>query len=131
MRADAEYKDDNTTIPRSSHVTVRRLPPSKPGRGTAQNYVADLQAAPGAPAAAEPAPGPSSMYRGPMTRRFDAPSAEPGMPSAPVVPASAVSEHPDEASKIAAMFLASSEQWEETQERMSQYVCVLMQRDVP
>src|SRR5690242_14757054 len=40
-----EYKDDNFLVPRSTQVIVRRLPPSKPGRGTAQNYVADVNGA--------------------------------------------------------------------------------------
>jgi len=118
---DEEYKDDNTTIPRASHVTVRRLPPSKPGRGTAQLYVADLQAP---TATAKEAPSFSSMggpsmstpYRGPMTKRFDGPDET---VSVTPIASSAIDSQQDEASKIAAMFQASSEQWEETQERMA------------
>ncbi|KOS16422.1 dwnn-domain-containing protein [Malassezia pachydermatis] len=123
---DEEYKDDNYTIPRSSHVTVRRLPPSKPGRGTAQLYVADLQApaggtsVPETPAAPTPA---HSMYRGPMSKRFDGKDGpHPGTPTssaASVKPSAALDSHQDEASRIAAMFQATTEQWEETQERMS------------
>lgn len=119
---DEEYKDDNVTIPRASHVTVRRLPPSKPGRGTAQLYVADLQA-PVAGSAPELPPtssmggaSTSTPYRGPMTKRFDG-SDEAATP-APIA-SSAIDHQQDEASKIAAMFQASSEQWQETQERMA------------
>jgi len=119
---DEEFKDDNVTIPRASHVTVRRLPPSKPGRGTAQLYVADLQAP--VAGAAQEASSISTMggqslstpYRGPMTKRFDG-NDEPAN-VAPIT-SSAIDSQQDEASKIAAMFQASSEQWEETQARMA------------
>lgn len=105
------------------------MPPSKPGRGTAQLYVADLQApaggtsVPETPAAPTPA---HSMYRGPMSKRFDGKDGpHPGTPTssaASVKPSAALDSHQDEASRIAAMFQATTEQWEETQERMSQYV---------
>lgn len=120
---DEEYKDDNATIPRASHVIVRRLPPSKPGRGTAQIYVADLQAGVGGPS--QEAPPPTSVgggtsistpYRGPMSKRFD--GHEETTNTAPIA-SSAIDNQQDEASKIAAMFQASSEQWAETQERMA------------
>ncbi|CAO3645998.1 unnamed protein product [Cunninghamella echinulata] len=32
-------KDDNFMIPRNTSVIVRRLPPSRPGKGTAKRYV--------------------------------------------------------------------------------------------
>ena len=121
---DEEYKDDNFSIPRATHVTVRRLPASKPGRGTAQLYVTDTMAPTAAAGLDVPAPpptttAPSMPYRGPMSKRFDG-RDDPATsePSAPIQ--SAVIDHQqDEASKIAAMFQASTEQWEETQERMA------------
>ena len=138
-----EFKDDNYTIPRSSHVIVRRLPASRPGRGTAQLYVSDLQA-PGAAGGAPEARAPGGMagagglagagsrpYRGPMTKRFDGrdvsgspapPGAAPGAPAppgGPQVSSAALDSSGDEASRIAAMFQATSEQWDETQERMA------------
>ena len=121
---DEEYKDDNFSIPRATHVTVRRLPASKPGRGTAQLYVTDTLAPTAAAGLDVPAPpptttAPSMPYRGPMSKRFDGRDAPAtSEPSAPIQ--SAVIDHQqDEASKIAAMFQASTEQWEETQERMA------------
>ena len=121
---DEEYKDDNFSIPRATHVTVRRLPASKPGRGTAQLYVNDTKAPTAAAAHQVPEPppttaAPSMPYRGPMSKRFDGRDAPAtSEPSAPIQ--SAVIDHQqDEASKIAAMFQASTEQWEETQERMA------------
>ena len=73
---DEEYKDDNFSIPRATHVTVRRLPASKPGRGTAQLYVTDTMAPTAAAGLDVPAPppttaAPSMPYRGPMSKRFD------------------------------------------------------------
>lgn len=134
-----EYKDDNFLVPRSTQVIVRRLPPSKPGRGTAQNYVADVNGAADSTGASrfaatanasgvKPTDARSQMYRGPMTMRFDGgkdagpPSAQPsssgvaptGGTAGPSAPATG-----DEADRIAAMFQATTEQWDETQERMS------------
>ena len=112
---DDEYHDDNYMIPRSTHVVVRRLPASRPGRGTAQLYVAEMQAPVGAP---EPAPArqpQSAPYRGPMSMRFDGKDTS----SAPTISSAALDESSDEASRIAAMFQATSEQWDETQERMA------------
>ncbi|WFD31724.1 Protein mpe1 [Malassezia sp. CBS 17886] len=123
---DEEYRDDNYSIPRSSHVIVRRLPPSKPGRGTAQIYVAELQTpaagaaevrGAGGPAAASP----SGPYRGPMTMRFDA--KEHTMRDTPAALA-AMGSGGDEAARIAAMFQATTEQWDETQERMAKWAFV-------
>lgn len=128
-RAHPEYKDDNYSIPRSSQVIVRRLPPSRPGRGTAQLYVADMQApAAGAlePPPSAPASSSSSMYRGPMTRRFDGRDVGAAQASAP-----AGAQGDDEAARIAAMFQATTDNWDETQERMAQYVHILTQRHVP
>ncbi|WFD34460.1 Protein mpe1 [Malassezia cuniculi] len=113
---DDEYRDDNYMIPRSTHVTVRRLPASRPGRGTAQLYVADLQAPASAPEPAAAARQPQSTpYRGPMSMRFDGREQS----AAPVISSAAIDENSDEASRIAAMFQATSEQWGETQEKMA------------
>lgn len=134
-----EFKDDNYIIPRSSQVIVRRLPPSKPGRGSASQYVADLQAAgPNSTVVERSAAGPSDgarrgpMHRGQMSMRFDGrdasgtPNQDAGTMSGgaagtPASGAQAISAglEGDEASRIAAMFQATTEQWDETQERMA------------
>ncbi len=126
-----EYKDDNFLVPRSTQVIVRRLPPSKPGRGTAQNYVADVNgtadntgasrfAGTANAAGVKPTDGRAQSYRGPMTMRFDGggPSSAP-QPSGSGPSDPAVAPTGDEADRIAAMFQATTEQWDETQERMS------------
>ncbi|KIS71892.1 cleavage polyadenylation factor subunit MPE1 [Mycosarcoma maydis] len=132
-----EYKDDNFLVPRSTQVIVRRLPPSKPGRGTAQNYVADVNGAADTTGASrfsgtanasgiKPVDARSQAYRGPMTMRFDGgkdPSMSSTQPSSSTGPSSgggpAAAATGDEADRIAAMFQATTEQWDETQERMS------------
>ncbi|KAI8335801.1 DWNN domain-containing protein [Chlamydoabsidia padenii] len=38
-QTDEEYNDDMFMVPRNTSVIVRRLPPSRPGKGTAQRYV--------------------------------------------------------------------------------------------
>ncbi|KAL0088194.1 DWNN domain-containing protein [Phycomyces blakesleeanus] len=38
-QTDEEYKDDVFLVPRNTSVIVRRLPASRPGKGTAQRYV--------------------------------------------------------------------------------------------
>lgn len=43
----AEYKDDHFMIPRSTSVIARRLPPARPGKGTAAIYVAGTEASAG------------------------------------------------------------------------------------
>ncbi|PWN47918.1 hypothetical protein IE53DRAFT_389925 [Violaceomyces palustris] len=131
-----EYKDDNFIVPRSSQVIARRLPPSKPGRGTAQMYVADLSAGGGSSGngpesrfAGKPQAGgvkgpepKSASYRGPMTKRFDGkdvPAPGSAGPSQQNFGNISTEEGDDEAARIAAMFKATTEQWDETQERMS------------
>lgn len=133
-----EYKDDNFLVPRSTQVIVRRLPPSKPGRGTAQNYVADVNGTADNTGASrfsttanasgvKPTDARSQAYRGPMTMRFDggkdpSSSAQPSSgagPSASTNGGPAAGTTGDEADRIAAMFQATTEQWDETQERMS------------
>ncbi|PWN25262.1 DWNN-domain-containing protein, partial [Jaminaea rosea] len=144
-QTEEEYRDDNHLIPRSSTVLVRRLPPQRPGRGTAQMYVADLyggDAGEGSSSRFGPAasgmaqgrdrqqqqPGGPSSYRGPMSVRFDdrgkEPSATPAPP--PVLPpsmtqqgAAGESNGGDEAASIAAMFQATTDQWDATQQQMA------------
>lgn len=39
LQKSVEYKDDVFIIPRNTSIIVRRLPASRPGKGTAQRYV--------------------------------------------------------------------------------------------
>src|SRR5690606_35867898 len=100
-----EYDDDTTIIPRSTYVIARRLPATRPGRGTAARYVSGKM--PTAP----------NMHR----------SERPGNASKPVhkeeQPDGAASKPPvtgdTEADQIAAMFAASSDAWSKAQEQMA------------
>ncbi|KAK9894655.1 DWNN-domain-containing protein [Cystobasidium minutum MCA 4210] len=112
-----EYSDDKAIVPRSTSVIARRLPPSRPGRGNAQNYMASTLSAPGPSGT-----GPNAGRKGNMTQRFDVRNDAPPKASTPtpqpIIEATA-STDADEASKIAAMFANTDEQWKTTQEKMS------------
>lgn len=138
-----EYSDDKAIVPRSTSVIARRLPPSRPGRGNAQNYMASTLSAPGPSGT-----GPNAGRKGNMTQRFDVRNDAPTKASVstdsfthlaareeksansarntqnqtptpqPIIEATA-STDADEASKIAAMFANTDEQWKTTQEKMS------------
>ncbi|RPB04107.1 DWNN-domain-containing protein [Choiromyces venosus 120613-1] len=104
-----EYDDDTTIIPRSTSIIAARLPPSKPGRGTAQRYVSGK-----APVNALPNAGRREKNFGNGTSVVK----KNGSPQpASSVPALTGGESEEE--KIAAMFQASSEQWNKTQEQMA------------
>ncbi|GAA6007885.1 hypothetical protein JCM11491_006524 [Sporobolomyces phaffii] len=127
-----EYANDYALIPRSTSVLARRLPPSKPGRGNAQQYMASssndsgpggLQAGRGAapdPRGGVGGSGGQGYNKEMFTKRFDGreDSARPASqtPSSVQIPAAAPS---DEASAMAAMFAATNSQWEQTQEQMA------------
>lgn len=128
-----EYKDDNAVVPRSSQVIARRLPPSKPGRGSAAQYVADVQSGGansnvtedrGMPSQAQDARR-AAIHRGQMTMRFDnrdgggASSSTSAPSNGATAPSLSSGLEGDEASRIAAMFQATTEQWDETQEKMA------------
>lgn len=95
-----EYKDDSYTIPRSTSVIAKRMPASRPGRGRAAIYVANVgQPTPGGGAPADKG-GPASnssggqfgsgggRFQGTMSKRFDGRDAKP--PPAPTAFVSAL-----------------------------------------
>jgi protein MPE1 len=140
-----EYKNDSQIIPRSTSVIVKRMPASKPGKGKAAIYLSggsaktttslDSTAAKGGASGNSWArPGHSAM-----SRRFDGKEEKPkpspvrapfwnagilSNPSAWKVPEVIQSSQTtdDEGARIRAMFQASTEQWNETQEKMAQSV---------
>lgn len=130
-----EYKDDSFIIPRSTSVIAKRMPASRPGKGRAAIYVAnvgtsDLQSNPQSRAGSNgpSAPAGGTGRFGGMSKRFDgkdskahiyqaaAPAPQSTLQPVPA-PASAGA---DEAAQIAAMFAETSEQWEQTQAQMAQ-----------
>lgn len=106
-----EFVEDTDIVPRSTSVIVRRIPASKPGRGTAQKYVGG----------GGPLPAPSWQTNAP--RREERPKAATFAPSAAgsvaAKPAAAPGTDQD---AIANMFKQSTAQWEQTQEEMAKYV---------
>lgn len=79
----SEYTDDHAVIPRSTSILARRLPPSKPGRGNGQIYMAAIEGNSGAPSGAKgyqntnsgggggSGAGGSGWKAGSMSKRFD------------------------------------------------------------
>ncbi|KAF9475024.1 DWNN-domain-containing protein, partial [Pholiota conissans] len=119
-----EFKDDSQIIPRSSSVIVKRLPAARPGRGKASMYV-NGTSAPSIPTS-EPVlrpgqpPAAPTWHKGAMSKRFD--GKEEPVSSTPSTKQSTphVVTKDDEAAAMAAMFQAQTQNWEETQEKMSQ-----------
>ncbi|KIY49977.1 DWNN-domain-containing protein [Fistulina hepatica ATCC 64428] len=115
-----EYADDSLIIPRSSTVLVKRIP-SRSGRGKVSMYIAGVN--PVTPTSETIHKGGGvNWHKGSMSKRFDGKDE----PSKSVTPAplpikSNVTED-DEAAAMAAMFQAQTQNWEETQEKMSQLV---------
>lgn len=96
-----EYDDDTTVISRGTTVVARRLPASKPGAGRAARYVSGKM-----PVTAK------NQHRIEATR--------PSAPTKSIISANG----PDlssmsEEDRIAAMFAAGGEQWEQQQQQMA------------
>ncbi|CCG82746.1 MPE1 [Taphrina deformans PYCC 5710] len=98
-----EYEDDAEIVPRGTSVIVQRKPPSRgPGKGSAARYVT------------------GNSIQVSARQEFKKPVAQTNLPAArssalppPPVPGSSEDE------AIRAMLLASSDQWQETQDRMA------------
>ncbi|SCZ92493.1 BZ3500_MvSof-1268-A1-R1_Chr5-2g07911 [Microbotryum saponariae] len=143
--ADTEEEyHDHQVVPRSTSVLARRLPPARPGRGNAQDYMISAEMGPASAASfsgyagggggrgdmqkprggVQSGGGRGGWNASSFSKRFDgrddAPSsnasAAPQEPAPIVLPSAAPA---DEANALAAMFAASSQQWQETQEQMA------------
>ncbi|KAI9762536.1 MAG: hypothetical protein M4579_000339 [Chaenotheca gracillima] len=100
-----EYDDDTTIIPRSTSIIARRLPPAKPGRGGAARYVSGKM--------------PVNALNSSRTERPAARTstqAKPSTSNATAEPNAAQTEE----ERIAAMFKAGAEQWDQQQQEMAQ-----------
>ncbi|KAK9687084.1 Protein mpe1 [Basidiobolus ranarum] len=109
-QTDEEYTDDAFIVPRATSVIVRRLPASKPGKGTAQHYVNGHGS------------NPQGIIMKPRPRGNVGGNNHIDNQPAPVInnpqPSVPIDEDSEEA-RIQAMFRQSSEQWEQQQERMA------------
>ncbi|RPB29561.1 DWNN-domain-containing protein [Terfezia boudieri ATCC MYA-4762] len=108
-----EYADDTTVIPRSTSIIARRLPPNKPGKGTAHRYVSSKMPTTAAPNAQRTEKAYSKP--GHFTRKDEGNMNGSGDISAPA----AATNGETEEERIAAMFQANSEVWNKTQEHMA------------
>ncbi|KAK4049419.1 Protein mpe1 [Microbotryomycetes sp. JL201] len=117
-----EYTEDHQIIPRSTSVLARRLPPARPGRGNAQKYMPSMEGA--GPTSGSTSYGQmqsKTWNANQFTKRFDGKDdAQAAAPQAPVEVKLPAAAGQDEASALAAMFAASSQQWQQTQEQMAQ-----------
>jgi len=105
-----EYDDDTTIIPRSTSIIARRLPPPKPGRGTAARYVSGKM-----PTNALPNAGRREKSFGSAAQPQKKLETEPSN-------GKKLTGAESEEERIAAMFEAQSEQWNKTQEQLATYV---------
>lgn len=101
-----EYDDDAETIPRGTSVIVQRKPPSRgPGKGSAARYVT------------------GNAIQISSRQEFKKPNAAPSTALPPRTAAAAPPPPPvpgsSEDEAIRAMLMASSDQWQETQDRMA------------
>lgn len=105
-----EYDDDTTIVPKGITVIARRLPATKPGAGRAARYVSGKM-----PVTAK------------NQHRIE--TSKGGATSKTAVAAStALDSNASEEDRIAAMLNQGSEQWEQQQQQMAKYVCVLTYR---
>ncbi|KAF2402374.1 DWNN-domain-containing protein [Trichodelitschia bisporula] len=97
-----EYKDDTAIIPRSSSVTARRLPASRPGYGKAARYVSGKM-----------------PINARNSYRSETKASTQAKPSAPTNSMTDMSKPQTEDERIAAMFAAEGSQWEQQQQHMA------------
>src|SRR5271169_2614452 len=116
---ETEYTDDNAMIPRATSIIVRRLPPSKPGKGTGAKYVSGSAAPSSRPSRNEN----FGKKTNEVTAKTSAPvqqtmvfSAIPGLVSNGEQQSTSVD---DDSAAIAMMMSAQSANWDSTQEKMA------------
>ncbi|KZT71975.1 DWNN-domain-containing protein [Daedalea quercina L-15889] len=123
-----EFKDDSHIIPRSSSVLVKRVF-VRPGKGKVAMYVGNAAPNAATPEHSSRTGGGSSTSNtwsraGNISKRFDGKSEErlAQVPPKSSITMKSVVTKEDEAAAMAAMFQAQTQNWEETQEKMSQLV---------
>ena len=126
-----EYKDDVFVIPRNTSVIVRRLPASRPGKGTAQRYVLGVLPTDGKGAGGFGIMkgGPSGSPGGPPSGQFNPgrnmvlnafkPQQPKPSPQLPQEDNDGPKDDSEEA-RINAFYEQESNQWGATQERLAE-----------
>ncbi len=103
-----EYDDDAAVIPRSTSVVARRLPPVRPGKGSAARYVSGKM--------------PTNNFN---TSRVEKAVSKPAVQKKAAETmngASEMAKAQSEEERIEAMFKAGAEQWNQQQQEMAKYV---------
>ncbi|ORY03290.1 DWNN-domain-containing protein [Basidiobolus meristosporus CBS 931.73] len=111
-----EYTDDNFLIPRATSVLVRRLPASKPGKGTAQHYVNG----------ANPINTAHSQGGGMGRGRGRSMGGGLATSNPQPVPIETSGDDDSEEARIQAMFRQTSEHWQQQQEKMAEATPVML-----
>ncbi|KAI9313480.1 DWNN domain-containing protein [Dichotomocladium elegans] len=135
-QTDEEYKDDNFTIPRNTSIIVRRLPASRPGKGTAQRYVSGAMHTDGKALGSSgmgmmkgglhgpPPPGSAAerFSNGGRNMVLNAPQYRQPAAAAAVAAASSGGGPSDdsEEARIQAMFQQTTDQWGAMQEKLAE-----------
>ncbi|KAF7725861.1 E3 ubiquitin-protein ligase rbbp6 [Apophysomyces ossiformis] len=134
-QTDEEYRDDAFVVPRNTSVIVRRLPASRPGKGTAQRYVLgagpiDSKGMGQGVGMMKPAQPSEQRFGGGgrnlvlnNTQQHKQRSPVPSNTEAALAPPSESSNGPSddsEEARIQAMFQQTTDQWGAMQERLAE-----------
>ncbi|TFK29708.1 DWNN-domain-containing protein [Coprinopsis marcescibilis] len=119
---------DSQIVPRSSSVVLKRLPTPPRTKSKIPMYVANSSNNfPTSETVIRQTPsGTATWHKGAMSKRFDgkdetiSSTPKPGTPAVTAAPVQSAIVKEDEAAAMAAIFSAQTQNWEETQEKMSQ-----------
>ncbi|KAI9840471.1 MAG: hypothetical protein M1838_004054 [Thelocarpon superellum] len=100
-----EFDDDTSIIPRSTSIIARRLPPARPGRGSAARYVSGKM--------------PVTALNSSRVEKQGSKPAIPGRTTGSTATGSETKGAQSEEDRIAAMFQAGAEQWDKQQQEMA------------
>lgn len=116
MLTSLEYDDDTTIIPRSTYIIARRLPAVKQGRGTAARYVSGKMPTAALPNAGRIEKSFAAQKSGMQNKQDHFGNRNPNQMNGGSMQGGDAQSEED---KIAQMFAQSTEQWQQTQEKMA------------
>ncbi|KAI8356688.1 DWNN domain-containing protein, partial [Blakeslea trispora] len=124
-QTDEEYKDDMFVVPRNTSVIVRRLPASRPGKGTAQRYVLGVLPTDGkgiVKGNTTTPSNPATVHSGRnMVLNAQRQPIKPPSFTQPNDPEDSVKTHDDsEEARIQAMFQQTTDSWGAMQEKLAE-----------
>ncbi|KAG2204358.1 hypothetical protein INT47_009400 [Mucor saturninus] len=127
-QTEEEYKDDVFVIPRNTSIIVRRLPASRPGKGTAQRYVLGVlptdSKGQGFQKAGAPPPPTGAQFNPGRNMVLNAARPTPAKPTTVQEPIKSETDDgpkdDSEEARIQAMFQQTTDQWGAMQERLAE-----------